>query len=103
MSIGDIVPSGSSSSTGAPIETCKALAPTTRAFSNRVSLGGPIVICSGSLKLACALSLTLVLWPGRALAFFGLRRGYYLVARQYHPCRFCSGFSVLSQKIPALV
>lgn len=96
ISIGDMVPSGSSRSTGAPIETCKALAPTTRAFSNRVSLGGPIVICSGSLKLACALSVTLVLWPGRSLAFLGLRRGYYIVDLQNHPCGFCRGFYDLS-------
>ncbi len=42
ISIGDIEASTLSSNTGAPIETCNALAPTTRARSKRVSFGGPI-------------------------------------------------------------
>lgn len=58
MSIGERVGSLMSNSTGAPIETWSALAPTTRARSKRVSFGGPISIFSGSLVLTCSLFAT---------------------------------------------
>jgi hypothetical protein len=41
ISIGPVNPSETSMSMGAPIEICRALAPTILAFSNRVILGGP--------------------------------------------------------------
>jgi len=44
MSIGLENPSETSMSMGAPMDICRALAPTILAFSNRVILGGPIVI-----------------------------------------------------------
>jgi hypothetical protein len=44
MSIGLEEPFATSISIGAPIEICKALAPTILAFSKRVIFGGPIVI-----------------------------------------------------------
>jgi len=44
MSIGLEKPSETSTSTGAPIDIWRDLAPTIRAFSKRVSLGGPIKI-----------------------------------------------------------
>ena len=43
ISIGLVNPSDTSTSIGAPIEICRALAPTTLAFSKRVILGGPTV------------------------------------------------------------
>jgi len=42
MSIGFEKPLDTSRSRGAPMEIWRALAPTIRAFSKRVSLGGPI-------------------------------------------------------------
>lgn len=44
MSIGPVKVCWESMSIGAPIDICRALAPTTRAFSKRVSFGGPTVI-----------------------------------------------------------
>ena len=43
MSIGPARASGDSIKMGAPIAICRALAPTIRALSNRVRLGGPMV------------------------------------------------------------
>jgi len=42
MSIGPTRASGTSITTGAPMAICRALAPTIRALSNRVSLEGPM-------------------------------------------------------------
>jgi len=42
MSIGDLDDCDTSMRTGAPIDICRALAPTTRALSNLVSFFGPI-------------------------------------------------------------
>lgn len=44
MSIGPVKLCLESMSMGAPIDICRALAPTTLAFSKRVIFGGPIVI-----------------------------------------------------------
>lgn len=44
MLIGLEPPSDTSTSMGAPMDICRALAPTTLAFSKRVIFGGPIVI-----------------------------------------------------------
>src|SRR5205807_10115244 len=60
-SIGDSRSCLRSSSTGAPMDIWRALAPTTLAFSKRVSFGGPISMLSGSLEIATSLVVTLVL------------------------------------------
>ena len=44
MSIGLEKPSETSTSIGAPMDICRALAPTILAFSKRVILGGPMEI-----------------------------------------------------------
>ena len=59
-SIGDSNPCFKSRRTGAPIDIWRALAPTTLAFSKRVSFGGPISMLSGSLVIATSLVVTLV-------------------------------------------
>jgi hypothetical protein len=47
ISIGLVKPPSTPTSMGAPMEICKALAPTIRAFSNLVIFGGPTVtFCS---------------------------------------------------------
>src|SRR5215468_7738836 len=75
MSIGDIDASVESNNTGAPMDTWRALAPTTLAFSKRVSLGGPIAIVSCSLELTASLFATLFLILRGSLVFLGLGRG----------------------------
>src|SRR5260370_22216173 len=84
MSIGDIDASVESSRIGAPIDTCRALAPTTLAFSKRVSLGGPMAMVSCSLELTASLFATLVLILRRAFLVPALSRSYHAVYLQKH-------------------
>ena len=90
ISIGERVGSLISNSTGAPIDTCSALAPTTLALSKRVSFGGPISIVSGSLVLTCSLFATLVAALRGTRPFFRFCGRYYVINLQYHSCCFCS-------------
>src|SRR6266702_2841034 len=71
--------------TGAPIDIWRALAPTTLAFSKRVSFGGPISMLSGSLVIAASLVVTLVLSLRAAWATSaGFRSSDNVVDLQYH-------------------
>src|SRR5436309_11997655 len=90
ISIGDIDASVASSRIGAPIDTCRALAPTTLAFSKRVSLGGPIAMVSCSLELTASLFATLVLILRGSFVVLCLSRSYYVVDLQNHPSCFSS-------------
>ena len=79
-SIGDSSPCFKSSRTGAPIDIWRALAPTTLAFSKRVSFGGPISMLSGSLVIAASLVVTLVLSLRATLTTgAGLRSGDHVI------------------------
>ena len=51
MSMGFEAPLEGSTKTGAPIAICNALAPTMRALSKRVSLGGPTQILESSVVM----------------------------------------------------
>src|SRR2546427_2030716 len=84
-SIGDSRSCLRSRSTGAPMDIWRALAPTTLAFSKRVSFGGPISMLSDSLEIATSLVVTLVLSFRTALtAGTRLCCSDHIVDLQYH-------------------
>src|SRR5881396_523907 len=91
MSIGESLGSLISNSTGAPIETWSARAPTTLARSKRVSFGGPISIFSGSLVLTASLFATFLLTFRRS-AVLALCRCDHVVDLQDHPGCLSGGF-----------
>src|SRR5437867_9471229 len=86
-SIGDSRSCLRSRRTGAPIDIWRARAPTTLAFSKRVSFGGPISMLSGSLVIAASLVVTLVISLRSTLTTgAGLRSGDHVIDLQYHSC-----------------
>src|SRR5712692_7380061 len=92
-SIGDSSSCFRSKRTGAPIDIWRARAPTTLAFSKRVSFGGPISMLSGSLVIAASLVVTLVLSLRATLtARARLCGGDYVIDLQDHSCRLGSRF-----------
>lgn len=79
ISIGDSDPLGISISIGAPIAIWRALAPTTLAFSKRVSFLGPIISEVNSLELSGPFFRTLFQPLWRRFLFLRLRGRHQVV------------------------